>query len=143
MTKFLTLYAERALALHAEFGPQSTLPGYTAAADLSGKQYHAVRGSAINTTNQASDATNSGVLGVLQNKPKSSENATIAFLGLSKFVVGGAITANDILTTNSSGRAAVVTSGQMAMGRAIETATTDGEEITALLFPPVRWTGAA
>ena len=142
MIKFLSFYVERALALHAEFGPQDTVPGF-AAADLSAKQYIAVRLSALNSTNQASDATNSGVLGVLQNKPKSGEAATIAYAGVSKIVAGGAITVGDVITFNSSGKAATVASGQMAIGRAIEAATADTQVITALLFPPVRWAGAA
>ena len=34
-------------------------------------------------------------------------------------------------------------SGQMAFGRALETSAADGDVITALLFPPMRWVGAA
>lgn len=124
-----------------------TISGLEAAADLSAKQYHLVRLSAANKVNQASQAVNSGLLGVLQNKPKSGEFATVADDGLSKVVAGAAITAGDLLTTNSSGRAIVVTSlasGQeMVFGRALDTAGTDGDVITARLFPPIRWTGAA
>ena len=126
----------------AVFGQQETMT-LEAAADLSGKQYHFVRLSAVNKCNQASEAVNSGLVGVQQNKPKANEFATVAFFGQSKVTAGGAITAGDILTTNSSGRAAVIASGQVAAGRALETAGADGDLISALLFPPVRWTGAA
>jgi hypothetical protein len=139
------LYCNRSplvMRVGAVFGDQQTF-NMTAAADLSGKQYHFVRGSAAFATNQASDATASSVLGVLQNKPASGREATIAFMGGSKVVAGGAITANDIITTNSSGRAATVASGQMGLGRAFEAAAADGDIISCLLFPPVRWTGAA
>lgn len=127
----------------AQFGRQETLTGVEAAADLSGKQYHFVRYSAANKVDQASLATDSALVGVLQNKPKAGEFATVAYAGLSKVVAGAAITAGDIITTNSSGRAATVASGQMAAGRALEAAGADGDIITALLFPPVRWSGAA
>lgn len=126
----------------AEFGQIETLTRQ-AAADLSAKQYHFVRGSAAGKCNQSSLDTDSAMLGVLQNKPKSDEFATVGFLGKSKVVAGAAVTADDIITTNSSGRAVTVTSGDMAGGRALETAGADGDIITALLFPPVRWAGAA
>lgn len=113
-----------------------------AAADISGKQYHLMRLSAANKCNQASLATASSLVGVLQNKPQSGEFATIQHGGISKIVVGGAITAGDILTTNSSGRAAVVRSGDMACGRALEAGGADGDIIRAVLFPPVKWFGA-
>lgn len=125
----------------AEFGLVETLT-LQAAADLSAKQYHFVRLSAAQKCNQASEAANSATVGVLQNKPKVDEFATVGFFGKSKIVAGGAVTAGDILTTNSSGRAAVVTSGQMAAGRSLDTAGADGDIITALLFPPVKWFGA-
>jgi hypothetical protein len=126
----------------AEFGRLETLT-LEADADLSDKQYHFVRYVATNKCNQASLDTDSGLIGVLQNKPKSGEFATIGYLGLGKVVAGAAITAGVILTTNSSGRAVTVTSGDMAGGRALEAAGADGDIITALLFPPKRWAGAA
>src|SRR5438128_12454740 len=129
----------------AEFGTQETLT-LEAAADLTAQQYHIVRLSAAQKCNFSSDATNSAVVGVLQNKPRvspSPEFATVAYLGKSKIVAGAAITVGAILANNGSGRAATITSGQMAVGRALETASADGDIITALLFPPQRWAGAA
>ncbi len=126
----------------AEFGPQVAL-AVEAAADLSAKQYGVMRLSGADLCNQASEAINSGVVGVLQNKPQSGEYATIAYSGKSKVVAGGALTVNDIITSNSSGKAAKVASGQMAFGRVLEAAGADGDVVTALLFPPIRWAGAA
>lgn len=127
----------------AEFGNQQLLPASKAAADLTAQQYHVVRLSAANATNLASLATTSAISGVLQNKPKTNEACSVAFSGASKITAGGALTANDIITTNSSGRAAVVASGQMAIGRVLEAAAADGDIVSAVLFPPVRWAGAA
>jgi hypothetical protein len=126
----------------AEFGAQETYSGFKAGADLSVKQYHFVRASADHVCNQASLATASSLLGVLQNKPKTDEAATIAYFGESKVVAGGAITANVLITSNSSGRAAAAASGDMICGRALEAAGADGEVINALIFPPVRLSGA-
>lgn len=127
----------------AEFGRLETLTGVEAAADLSGKQYHIMRYSAANNVNQGSLATDSALCGVLQNKPQSGDHATIGYLGISKIVAGAAITAGDIITTNSSGRAATVASGEIAVGRALVAAGANGDIITSVLFPPVRWAGAA
>jgi len=113
-----------------------------AAADLSGKQYHIVDQSAAKSCNMASLATDNQVAGVLQNKPQSGEHATIADMGISKVVAGAAVTQGKHLTTNGSGRAITVTSGDMAIGRALEAAGADGDVISARLYPPFRWSGA-
>lgn len=114
-----------------------------AAADLSAKRYHIMRLSAAQTVNQASLATDSGICGVLQNEPQSGETATIAYEGITKVVAGGSVTVNAFITSNSSGRATAVGSGGMAIGRALQAAGNDGEVITAVIFHPVRWSGAA
>jgi hypothetical protein len=114
-----------------------------AAADLSGIQYHLVRLSAANKTNLASEAVNSSIVGVLVNKPKSGEFATIGYFGEGKVVAGGALTVGDVITTNGSGRAATVGSAKMAVGRVLEAAGADGDVVRCFFFPPVRWTGAA
>lgn len=115
-----------------------------AAADLSAKQYHIVRLSAANLCNQASLATDSDTIGVLQNKPQSGEFATVAFAGLSKVVAGAAITAGDVFSSNGSGRAITVVSGDLGMsvGRAITAPGADGDVFDAQIWPPVRWVGA-
>lgn len=113
-----------------------------AAADLSALQYHIVRGAAINTCNVASNAVDSDILGVLQNKPTSGHFATIADGGISKVVAGGAVTVYDLVTCNGSGRAATVTSGQIAFGKAFSTSANDGELISVRLMEPIRWSGA-
>ena len=123
----------------AEFGERLT---YTmkAAADLSAVQYHIVRRSAAGVTNIASLATNTAMIGVLQNKPAAENRAaTIAYAGLSKVVAGtNAVTDGDLITTNGSGRADVAGSGDMVCGRALSTSANDGEVITAVLYPPYK-----
>jgi len=127
----------------AEFGLVATL-SLQAAADLSAVQYHVVRHSALQSCNVASDNTNSAVFGVLQNKPKSTEFASVAYVGKTKAVAGAAIALPAIITHNSSGRVITVVSGSMAIGRALEAASADGDIITVVLGSPAvgRWAGA-
>lgn len=125
-----------------EFGEGATITGLTAATDLSGKRYHAVRLSAAKQVNQASLSTDSAIAGVLLNAPKTNEAATVQYTGLGKVTAGGAISANVLISVNGSGRAAATASGDMAFGRALEAATADGDVISVILFHPVRWAGA-
>lgn len=113
-----------------------------AAVNLSANIYQVMRLSAANACNIASNAVDSDMVGVLQNKPEANEAATIADSGLSKIMAGGALSVGDPLTCNGSGRAAAVTSGQVAFGRLLEAAGGDGDIVTCRLFPPVRWSGA-
>jgi hypothetical protein len=135
--------AEALVACLAEFGVQHKLTGFSAAADLSAKQYIIVRASGTNQCNQASHsaavAAAGWPIGVLQNKPKSGEAADICFLGMTKVQAGSSVTANGPITTNSSGRAVDAVSGDTIIGRALEASATEGLEITALIFPPQRW----
>lgn len=145
-------YVTGLLAAWAEFGNQFTIPGLSAAADLSGasggeKQYIVVRMAAATTVNICSEVLVSGALlspvGVLQNKPKSGEAATVAYLGLSKVRGGGTVTAGAFIAHNSSGMVVNAVSGDVVCGRALETAATANEIVTALLFPPVKWGSVA
>ena len=144
----LTGYAEVALAARAESGPQDTVPGFKTNSDysvLGAAKYIIVQAltTAALQAIQATAATSSTILGVLQNGPAVGEAMTIAYKGLSKIVAGGALSANAIVTTNASGRAAAVTSGDIAVGRVLEAAVSNGDVVTALLFPPFRWQGPA
>ena len=71
----------------AGFGDLDTL-ALQAAVDLSAAQYTVVRGSAAGLCNIASNAAASSVLGILQNKPRANEAATIGFDGISKAIAG-------------------------------------------------------
>ena len=140
-------FALQALAAWAEFGEQLCVPGLTAAASLNHHQYGVVRMAAATTVNIASEVNVSGGLktafGILQNKPYVNEAAQVAVLGLSKAFGGGTITAGDPISYDSSGHVVNAASGDVVIGRAMETAATAGEIVTVLLFPPVRWGSVA
>lgn len=118
---------------------------YTAAADLSGKQYHFIRVSAVGAVNQASEAANLNVRGVLQNKPQSGEFATIAIRGKTKCYAGAAIAQDALVTTNGSGRATTILSGTNGVitGRAVTAAGADGDIISIELQDPYPFPGLA
>ena len=139
-------YAQKVLGAQAEFGAQTMVPGFTTTSaynTLTATKYIFVQANGARTAMQAINPTSTALLGVMQNNPKVGEAMSIACAGLSKVVAGGALSANALITSNSSGRAAAVTSGDMVAGRVLEAAGADGDVVTALLFHPVRWSGAA
>lgn len=120
---------------------QFITPAPTAAADLSGMQYTIMRYSTAATTvtfanSQGGNAED--LIGVLWNKPKSGEHASIAYSGIGKVLAAGTVTAGVWITTNTSGRAANATSGDLVFGQALEAATTDGEVIGVKLVSPFK-----
>lgn len=98
--------------------------GVAAGADLNtgpgtGAQYKAlVVGGTI--------AANNGALGILQNRPKSGEAATVRVFGPSKCVAGGAITAGARFRITTSGYAVACGSNEVGIGRCGVTAAVSG-----------------
>jgi hypothetical protein len=58
-------------------------------------------------------------IGVLQNKPKSGEHATVRVFGRSRIKAGGTITAGGAFTVTANATATAVASGQYILGIAI------------------------
>lgn len=128
----------------AEFRDQGRYT-FTAAANLQLFQYRIMRYAGSQTCNVAShDGANASVaaIGVLQNKPNTNEFAEVAYSGESKVVAGGALTEGTFITTQGSGKAAAATSGDMVIGRVLETAGNADEVIRVLLSPAYRMIGA-
>lgn len=106
----------------------------TAAADLSTKQYYAVKLTAARAVNLAS-AGGEAIYGVLQNAPPSGQAADVGFLGVTKAVAGAAVSAGDYLMTDTSGRLITATSTNHRVGQAIEAAGAAGVIFTVMLGP--------
>lgn len=109
------------------FGIPQASGSFTAGADLSAYQFHAV----ILTSAKLALATSATVLilGVLQDKPNADGRAgSVCVFGESKMVAGGAITAGQFVVADASGHAVAVTLGttttNVCIGRALEDATT-------------------
>ena len=125
-------------------------PGFTAGADLSAAQFRFVK---LNGTDlQVVQATVAGedVLGVQQTNPDTAgQPVTVMTAGVSKVVAGAAVAIDDLVTTDTVGRAIVATSGRtdtsdggaandpligsFVHGRALEAASGAGIIIAVLL----------
>jgi len=82
------------------------VPGLEAGADLSTKQYFFVKKSATDDQCVIADTDGEVVLGVLQNKPNAAGvEAEVMVAGVSKIEAGEALTAGDLIGTDSSGKA--------------------------------------
>jgi hypothetical protein len=64
-------------------------------------------------------AAGAGVLGVLDNEPKSGENATVVVAGLTRCFAGATMGAGNWVTVTASGTATVATSGDYILGKSI------------------------
>lgn len=67
-------------------------------------------------------ATSALAFGLLQNKPKSGEDASVGYRGHMKGVAGASITAAARLMVTTSGYLITATSGHVPVGKAIATA---------------------
>lgn len=83
---------------------------FTAAADLSTKQYRFVKITADLAVNVCSGATDCPC-GVLQDKPLSGVAAEVMTFGITKVVAGGNITAGDRIQSDANGAATKITEG--------------------------------
>lgn len=125
---------------------ESTLEMTTkvAGSDLSAHQYNIMQDIGNGQIRVASEAVNFAICGVLMNKPAAAgRHASVATRGPGKVRAGAAInTVQVFLTTNGSGRAIAASSGEIVIGMARETATADGDIISAILIPPFRLSGS-
>jgi hypothetical protein len=91
----------------------------TAGADLSGSQYFAV-----SLDDGALSVNGAEAGGILINKPKSGEAATIGVMGFMKFRAGGGTIAKDAwLTVTTSGYCVTAGSGYHLVGKCRESVT--------------------
>lgn len=81
---------------------------YTAAADLSAKQYFIVR-QTTETAGNITTAATQVALGVLQNKPTSGQVMEVAVGGNCKVKLGGTVAINDPLVSDGNGKAIAAT----------------------------------
>ncbi len=108
---------------------------FTAAADLSAKQYHFVILASATTVNVATAITNAPI-GILQNDPASGEQAVVRISGISKVVADGTLAAGNFIGTSADGQADQIGSGTdttvYMMGQCVEAAAA-GETTTMIL----------
>lgn len=117
----------------AGYALRITLP---AGADLSAKQYFFVK---VNTSGQAvlcSGLTDKPI-GVLQNTPKSGEEAAIVVVGGTKVVASASLDEGTLIGTTAAGKAGAKTPGSditnYVVGTVILAAGADNEILTAVV----------
>lgn len=92
-----------------------------AAADLSAKQFYAVKFDTAGKINLATAAKN--IDGILQNKPTTDQAALIAYDGVSKAALSGTVSNGDLLEVASGGTFVTLASGT-AVCKALEAGVT-------------------
>lgn len=103
-----------------------------ASADLSGSQYRAM---VINADGRLAAASTGGSMdGLLQDKPNAAGLAgAIAIDGVSKAVVGAAVTAGDDLAVGSAGKLVTATTGDVVVARALADGSGDNSVVAVLI----------
>lgn len=120
----------------AQAGEYWAIPGLLAGADLSAKQYFAVKFASTAGEVVVSAAGTDSHAGILQNDPADGEVAAVAFVGLAFGSAEGAITVGDHVTSNSTGQLQTTTTGNdHILGVAVEAATTINDIIAIALAP--------
>lgn len=75
------------------------------------------------------------VIGVRQNRPKLNEATTVVHSGIVFVEAGAALAPGDLVASNAVGQAVAAASGNVTVGRALETASGSGIQIAVLLIP--------
>ncbi len=115
--------------------PGTDIGTFTAAADLSGKQYHFVVLASATTVNVCTAITNAPI-GILQNDPESGEQAVVRISGVSKVVADGTLAAGNFIGTSADAQADAISPGTdttvYMTGQCVEAASA-GETTTMIL----------
>ena len=118
------------------YGTQESLhiPGLLAGADLSAKQFHAVKLASTAKEVVAVNASTDAAIGILQNNPTDGEVAEVRHIGVSKMKMAATIDAGSDLGWDSTGQGtARDQAGSRAFGRVITASTTEGDLSAVLL----------
>jgi hypothetical protein len=91
-------------------GAQILIPGLKASADLSTKQYYAVKLSGAGTVTVCA-ATTDIPIGILQNAPASGDAAAVCGLGVTKINSDAALAAGALIGTAADGQLAAYVAG--------------------------------
>lgn len=120
-------------------GPQIKIPGLTASANLSAKQFYFVKMSGNKTVDVCSNVADVPV-GVLQNAPTSGQEAEVCALGVTKVNADAALAAGNVIGTGADGQAQPVTLGTETTvhvaGVCLEGVSNAGEIATAFVSCP-------
>ncbi|NUB16780.1 hypothetical protein GAY28_32610 [Azospirillum brasilense] len=94
------------------------LEAFPAGADLSTKQFHAVKFNGDGALVTAGDGDD--ILGILEDKPKSGEQATVSIAGRPKAKLGGNVAPGALLAVNANAQLITAAAGKRIVARAME-----------------------
>lgn len=105
-------------------------------ADLSTKQYYAVKAVSGGKVDLCSATTDKAV-GILQDKPAAADRAAqVGIVGVSKAVAGAAISVGALVAPMASGKIQTAVTTQYCIGIALTAASADGDTIEIKLGAP-------
>lgn len=108
---------------------------FEAAADLSAKQFRAVKmatGGKVDVFSGATDVP----IGILQNKPTAGQTAEVMVFGVSKVDSDAALAVGDIISGQTDGQLEVADSGDYVVGQVVLASGAAGELASALITVP-------
>ena len=108
---------------------------FEAAADLSAKQFRAVKmatGGKVDIFSGATDVP----IGILQNKPTSGQTAEVMVFGVSKVDSDAALAVGDLLAGQTDGQLEVADSGDYIVGQCVFASGAAGDLASALITVP-------
>jgi hypothetical protein len=91
-------------------GNLQAIPGLSASADLSAKQFRFMKMSGDATVTVTAAITDK-LMGVLQDTPTSGQPANVAAFGASKLLLGGTVVAGDLVGTDNAGKGVAIVAG--------------------------------
>lgn len=118
-------------------GEYLSIPGLTAGQDLSSIQYKIVKFASTAGQVIVGAAATDNLLGVLMNDPAANEPAHVATIGVAKVQAEASQNAGAWVTSSTTGRAKVTSSGNDdVIGKLLEASTTAGDIVAILLTGP-------
>lgn len=107
---------------------------FEAAADLSAKQFRAVKmatGGKVDIVNGATDKP----IGILQNKPTAGQTAEVMLIGISKISSDAALAVGELISSQTDGQLEVADAGDYTIGHVVKASGNADEIASAFICP--------
>jgi hypothetical protein len=112
------------------------LPGVTAGADLSAKQYYCVKMASTAKEVVVSSAATDASIGLIQNDPVDGQEALVVVSGPARAAAETSVSAGDWVASSTTGRVkTTTTANDDVVGRAVEASSAAGDIITVIVGP--------
>jgi len=116
-----------------EMVPESFEVAQNAGADLSAKLYHLVKVDTDEDIILAGDGQ--ACLGVIREANVENKPVTVQYGGIAKVIAGGSFNAGVLVAADTNGQAVLATTGEYAVGMALQAAGAANEIVSVRLGP--------